>query len=248
MSISFGLYRKTSPIVLTLVVGLGAIHPVTQADDSTTYRPMQGWYTGIEAGHINLDLKGHHEDVAPFRYRKDGIDLDYSKATWGGFAGHGWYRGSQFLGVEIDAQKFKDDIDDSFLAKPEGDNKFFHVTNGWKLQVSGLFGKQLPNDWLVYGRAGLAYTDIEVSTLTVTAIDSAGNPTEGFSGSVHDWIGGVVGAGVAIPLFERWSVRAEYNFTTYFIGPEYNNDKNDGEKTDYDLDDHRIFIGLAYSF
>ncbi len=248
MLVCFQSRQKTTLTALAVMINLGAVFSVAKADDSATHRPLQGWYAGIEAGRAKLDLSGYHEDVTPFPYRRDSINLDYSKTTWGGLMGHGWYRGSRFLGIEVDAQKFKDDVADAFLANPEGDNKLFSVTNEWKLQVSGLFGKQLTNDWLIYGRAGFTYTDIEVGTLTVTNVDSNGSPTEGYFGSVHDWIGGVVGAGIAIPISNRWSMRGEYNYSTYFVGPEYNNDKNDGEKTDYDLDDHRFLFGLAYSF
>ena len=235
-------------VYLATLNGFGTISTVARAANDVINQPMQGWYAGLEAGRDNLEITGYHEDVSPFPYRRDHIDLEYKENTLGGFVGRGWYSGTRYWGIELNAMKFNDEIVDVFPAKPDGDFKLFNITNDWKLQLSGLLGKRFSNDVLIYGRAGLSYTDIEVGTVTVTEFDSSGTPTKGYGGSVHDWIGGVAGIGVAVPLSPQWSLRGEFNYTTYFIGPEYDNDKKDGEKTDYHLDDNRISFGIAYTF
>ncbi|WP_084456640.1 outer membrane protein [Desulfogranum mediterraneum] len=207
-------------------------------------RPMDGFYLGGQGEYALLDLSGTYELVPPTSVRdKTPLDRDSSEFALGIFAGWGHYlENDYYLGIEGGCSFYGNEINAVKTRTGEkGTVTTFGINNKYKVNLSGIVGRSVSEDALVYGKIGVAYTDIEV-----TALSDLGNYYS--VGSVHDWIGGTAGVGIAYNFWGNLALRAEYNFTTYFIGPKYDNDKNDGEKTDYDLYDNRFTVGVVYSF
>ncbi len=208
---------------------------------------LSGWYVGGRTGVSNYWLDGTVETFPtksyPNRIAGKSTNLNHHKSVWtlGAFAGYGHYIGNWFVGGEVDLSFYPSKINKRIKLA----DHTVQIENSLKVSLSALAGHRF-GDGLIYGRLGLAYTDVDVAVLENAFVHS--QPNSKHWGAVHDWLGATVGIGYAHPLTEHLSWRADYTFTYYLDGPRYNNDKNDGEKYDLNLNDNRFSFGLAWSF
>lgn len=207
-------------------------------------RPLDGFYIGAQGEYANLHLSGNYQLVPPAKVTdKTDIDWRSNRTAIGLTAGWGGYADNIYLGLGFDYSMYTNKIDEKVATEGQTGTSFsFDITNKFKMQLAGIVGYGLSDELLAYGKAGLTYTNINVEATSMTPSDGT------YQGAVHDWIGGVAGIGIAYNLLDNIALKVEYNYTTYFWGPKYDNDKNDGEKTDYTFSDHRVIAGVVYTF
>ena len=208
--------------------------------------PQKGFYSSIDLGGEMLSLSGTYFSVPPaFLEGSKSIDRQYIVGSVGVSFGYGDYfsikacqsceKDMFYWGVEPSISFLIPPVEDRFDEKQYG----FHITNLYKVQLSGLFGVRFKQNQLAYLHLGGAYTDINVAA-GVQPFDSEK------SGAVHDWLGGVAGLGYSYMLNDYLTLRAKYSFTTYFLGNKYDNEKNDGERTDYTLINHQLTVSAVF--
>jgi len=133
----------------------------------------------------------------------------------GGYAGYNVDLGGFIAGVETD---FNWSDQDDRRRGVKNEVNWAGATRG---RVGAAFDR-----FLVYGAAGIAYADREISG-------------GGFKRS-KTAVGWTVGGGVETAITENVVARGEYRYT------DYGSDRFRGVKSD--LDEHRVMAGVAYKF
>jgi outer membrane immunogenic protein len=191
--------------------------PVAQAADLPAYEPAPavsapscyswaGPYVGAQAGYS----WGSASKASP----KGGIV--------GAFAGYNYQAPCSPLVVGIDTDFNWADIDDSRSSPRGGRTK---VSSDWNGATRAKIGYAFDR-FLVYGAAGIAYSDREFRR--------PGNKDSKTA------VGYTVGGGVEAAVTDNITVRGEYRFN------DYGKDKFNGTKSSYS--DHRAMVGVAYKF
>lgn len=175
----------------------------------------------------------------------------------GGQFGYNWQSGALLFGVEADAS----------WAELDGTNTCFaysglYVSANCEARVNALgsftgrFGWVLPSDpsVLLYGKAGLAWADREI-----LAAPNAGVHLPTREDGV-DW-GWTVGGGIERVVTPRWTVKAEYGFSSFdgdFMAPRSDRQTRlgrrghgaiaatPGAQTDVSHDIHQFKVGMNY--
>lgn len=136
--------------------------------------------------------------------------------TGGGQAGYNWQMGQAVLGVEVDINAFNMNGSRSAAANfPVGVGVPLATTGvdtDWLVTARGRLGWALTSNILLYGTAGLAFTDLQVSN----SVNDRGLPeTKGSSGTTTTKTGYAVGGGLEWGLTRNWSVKGEYLFVDF---------------------------------
>lgn len=208
------MFRTLSLGVASAAALLAAI-PAAVAADLPAYEPAPvvaapvpsftwtGPYVGVGVGYGWGNSRTANRSIDP-----KGVLI-------GGYAGYNVEINGLVAGVETDFN-WSDQDDKRFGVKNEV--KWAGATRG---RVGAAFDR-----FLVYGAAGIAYADRELS---------AG----GFKRS-KTAVGWTVGGGVETALTENVVARGEYRYS------DYGSDRFGGVKSD--LDEHRVTGGVAYKF
>jgi len=150
-------------------------------------------------------------------------DFSETNSAWSGGVQAGYLQ--QFenlvLGAEI-AASLHDEL--SYELSPTAG-----LQQEWSVNVTGRAGMAL-GQTLIYGLAGLSLAELDPTGATTSASDN------------H--VGAVFGAGVEQALGNGWSVRAEYQQTTYW---DIASSVGDVGRTD-DLTNHAVTVGVNYRF
>jgi opacity protein-like surface antigen len=116
--------------------------------------------------------------------------------------------------------------------------------------VTGRLGLVVHNDWLLYGRAGLAFAQIEATTAqTCSGPDLCGGAQStavSYAQTQDESFALVLGAGVERRLGSLWSGRIEYQFMDF--RDELALPPVDGPGWDHDVDVHAVKLGLSRRF
>ena len=141
---------------------------------------------------------------------------DSSSAAGGLQAGYNWQMNQFVFGVETDFGYGSSSKTENGLG----------VKQTWEGTTRARAGVAVDR-FLVYGTAGVAYSDFDFSTAGV--------------GSSSDWrLGWTAGGGVEYALTKNVSVKGEYLYT------DYGNEKVDGTK--FDLSNSLVRLGVNYKF
>jgi outer membrane immunogenic protein len=211
-----------------------------------------GFYTGAFGGYgwgdVEVsDLDGYNGE--DFDYETDGF-------YFGTIVGYNLHWDWVLLGIEGELGRLEFEDDEQFpdyQGDPtrEGDS-IASVDIDTFGNVSGRLGLTW-NNWLIYGKGGLAFADVEVEY-------EDPNPTgiQLITGTEEDdWLfGWTVGGGVEVGFWEKWSVRGEYMYTDLedisHTATADSNDDGVGD-TDYefehDLEDiHTVKLAVTRRF
>jgi outer membrane immunogenic protein len=211
--------------------------PVPAAHDwSGFYAGLSGgWvWTGDDDAAIDCDLLGIVCASAggPF---PDLIGLgDGDGGIIGGTVGFSWQANRIVFGLEGDVSWTGIDADGRFSFPGGGNVDPIELRVDREVEWFGTARGRLgvaADRFLIFGTGGLAFADVELSTL---AVDPTPGALENFSGAEDDWeFGWTLGGGVEVAVTNRFSVKAE---ALYF-------DLGDQSATATDAD----FPGASYS-
>jgi outer membrane immunogenic protein len=127
----------------------------------------------------------------------------------------------------------------------------------WFGTARGRFGWIAPNDslWYVTGGAAWGHVESTLSLIATPGVIAAGAPTSAsFS---HSRVGWTVGAGTEIPLWSRWSLKAEYLYVDLGSETDAFTSAADAAQrpvttittsSQYSIHDHIARMGLNYHF
>ncbi len=234
-----------------------------------------GFYGGVNAG----GAIAHNPTSNPFIFSPStiafpvgGID-SYTQAPLGGVFGVqlGWNRQvapSWVAGVEVDWQ-WTNQTDSACVSQCLQPPPTVVVTPGlplgvtndqaikWLATTRGRFGWVAPNGSLWYATGGAAWGRVE-DTVTLIAqppFFAAGAPMQGvFSQNKFGW---TIGAGTEIPLWDRWSAKAEYlyvdlgkvtNSFTSALDPFQAPATSQTTSSVFSVHDHIFRFGVNYHF
>ncbi len=110
----------------------------------------------------------------------------------------------------------------------------FKVKQDWEATLRGRAGYQMEG-FMPYATAGIAYGSFE------TQYSQVGLPFLVTDSQAFGW---TIGAGVDVPVNERWTLVAEYRYTDYGDGIDAAG-TIDGP---YDVSSSQIYLGVNYSF
>lgn len=173
-----------------------------------------GFYAGIFGSVADAGADG----ALPGNYSGDGDGFG-----GGIMAGVSQHAGRFVFGAEMDFALSDADVDANAGGNP------LSVTASWITTLRGRTGLTV-NDMFVYGTAGIALGDIDVSL------------PAGSDGAVG--VGWVAGAGIEFPLGNQFTARAEYLFTDF----GRINGSVGGTAFDTQYDSHQIRAGITYRF
>lgn len=187
---------KSKAVAIAMALGfLTSAHAVSA--QSTVW---EGPYVGVQAGFVYLDMDAFYTGPAiganlPFKQDMNGFAL-------GAFAGYNFRFGSIVAGPEIDASWL---IDADSRPTPGG---AAGIDVNFTGHLRGRAGYLIAPDVLLFGAAGLAIADADV-----TRVPAAGIPTRTDSTIM---LGLSVGAGVEYAATDDIHLRLDYIYDHYF--------------------------------
>jgi len=170
-----------------------------------------GAYVGVQAGYGFGDSNIRRIDPEGFLV--------------GAYAGYNFQFDNSPLVVGVETDFNYQDIDDSV----RGGRARFKAQSDWSGATRGRIGYAFDR-FLVYGAAGVAYADRELS-VRVPGASAKRSKTA---------VGWTVGGGVEYAATDNVVVRGEYRYT------DYGRDSIGGVR--FDSDEHRVMAGVAYKF
>jgi outer membrane immunogenic protein len=216
-------FKHFTTILSVLTLGLPWVmtDPATAADygapEAQTY-DWQGFYAGVAggAGGTGIDFRG----IGP-----DGqTDIDDKKFTVAAIAGYNFTSGPWLLGVEGDFGRMGFD---KTAAVPGLGN--ISATSNWEASM-GLRGGYAFDRFLLYSKAGVAFSDLKVSS--------------SLGGSSDKWrTGFMLGVGTEYAVADDWLIRGE--LTAYVFRSDVNIAGNNRE---FDLGEGVARVGLTHKF
>jgi outer membrane immunogenic protein len=214
-------YLTTIFSVLTLGLPLVIAAPATAADYSTIKaqtNDWQGFYAGVAGGlgGTGIDFRGIGVDGQ--------TDIDDSKYNIAAIAGYNFTSGPWLLGLEGDLGRMGFD---KTSAVPGLGN--ISATSNWEASM-GLRGGYAFDSFLVYGKAGVAFTDLKVSS--------------SLGGSSDKWRTGLMlGVGAEYAVANDWLIRGE--LTAYTFRSDVN---IAGTNREFDFGEGVARVGLTHKF
>lgn len=159
--------------------------------DASRVADFSGFYSGVHLGYQHAGAGGQFDSVGAGPHANfASYDLD---AAEGGIqVGYNIQRGSIVYGIEGGYSRF--DASDSFV---DGDGDLQRLSLDHYATLRGRLGI-VANDLLVYGTAGLAYGEIDLTVENGTGALSL------------DDLGLAIGGGVEWALNDKFSIKAEY--------------------------------------
>jgi len=223
--------------VALVVASLAApIAPPAAAGD------WSGPYAGVSLGYAAGDDEAQ-EINGPRTYIPD----------FSGFIGSahiGWQRQFQNIvaGVEVEAGYL--DLGSDVTRDVTGGS----ITSGADLgaygTLTGRLGLVIHSDWLLYGRAGVAFAKLDGKTVqTCTGADlCAGAQSTAVSSAETDdtSFGLVLGGGIERQLGDNWTGRIDYQFINF--RDELALPPIDGPGWEHEVDVHAIKVGISRKF
>lgn len=176
---------------------------------------FEGAYVGGQIGYSNINVEVTVAGVGSADDNLDGFG-------GGGFIGFGGTNGQLYGAVE--AELGFDGADWSATSGGITADVEAQLTFGFGARI----GAVIDDRYLIYGRAGWARTNVELS---VTGIGSDNEDFDGFR----------FGGGLEWMPADNIGVRGEYTYTIY-------DDPFDISGVDFDLNQHLLRIGVAYYF
>jgi outer membrane immunogenic protein len=233
--------------ILTLLYGfalssLGFITASQAADidaivEETAAYDWTGFYLGAHIGYGEADVDGTHDNIGepiidfPLEW-----GMEPNGLIGGVHGGFNWQLGSILLGIEGDVSRA--DWEDQVGPNLDGETASTEVD--WLATLRARLGLALDN-FLIYGTAGAAWTDAEV-----TVVDT---PTD--VGSVEfDDVGLVAGGGVEWGIAENWSWKLEglwFNFDDKQDTSGLTADSDPGDFVKFD-DAWVVSTGIGFRF
>lgn len=187
--------------------------PVVKANTAWT-----GFYIGANVGggraHTPLlFISGSPTPLdAAAENRAGTLELSDSVFIGGVQAGFNWQTGPVMIGIEIDYNSFRLNLQQGPALYPFGSNpaNVFNLTQtvktNWLFTARPRVGYAM-NDALIYATGGLAVTDLHYGLNFIDTSGGNASETTGFSKTTTGW---TAGGGIELALGGNWSVKAEY--------------------------------------
>jgi outer membrane autotransporter protein len=171
--------------------------------------PWSGFYIGAHVGGVSAS-----ESV-------DFVGSTNPSGVIGGLqAGYNWQIAPTWL------VGFEEEIS---FTNASGSVNGFTSNHNWYDTVDGRLGYILPGGWLLYGKAGVAWTNIDYS---VPGFFSANDTRTGWN----------VGIGAEYLVAPQWSVKAEYSYL------DFGKDNIPGTVNGVDTQVNQFKVGVNYHF
>jgi len=163
--------------------------------------PWEGWFAGLHAGYGigDVTIGGPPGAIFP-------IGTDPEGPLFGGQLGYNFQNGQTVYGFIADFSMTN--MTDVGRGGIFGPPTLFETEYDWIATLRGRVGRLVGDKALVYGHAGLGYTETGI-----TEVGGVG-PFAGVSGSGEQF-GYVLGAGVEMMAGERVSIFAEYSYMDF---------------------------------
>ena len=214
--------RVSTVAGLIVAASLAGLSPAL-ADGGVPSSSQSGTYAGARLGFGWLDPAARAGTGAEQGYDADGAFM--SLVLGHDYASSGpWVLGAVF---DVSAGNERGTIE---LGGPV----IFKVKQDWEATLRGRAGYQMAG-FMPYATAGIAYGSFE------TQYSQVGLPFLVTDSQAFGW---TIGAGVDVPVNERWTLVAEYRYTDY-------GDEIDAAGTidgPYDISSSQIYLGVNYSF
>jgi outer membrane immunogenic protein len=213
--------RVSSVACLIVAASLAGLSPAL-ADGGVSSSPS-GTYAGARLGFGWLDPAARAGTAGEQGYDADGAFM--SLVLGHDYASSGpWVLGAV---LDVSAGNERGTIE---LGGPV----IFKVKQDWEATLRGRAGYQMKG-FMPYATAGIAYGSFE------TQYSQVGLPFLVTDSQAFGW---TIGAGVDVPVNERWTLVAEYRYTDY-------GDEIDAAGTidgPYDISSSQIYLGVNYRF
>lgn len=221
-----------------------AAGPTPTPQDPTVQPPVSptfdwtGGYAGLQLGALSSDVE------TTFDFFDEDYDFDKSVdgTAFGVFGGYNWQMGTPWVyGAEAEYNWVTGDDDadlDVTIVEGGGQTTERSTTTAEINATAALRGRvgYAFDRTLVYGTAGLAYVDYDVSNETGSGSDST---------SADNW-GWTLGVGVEYAFTDQISGRLDYRYSDY-DGDDGSWYEGDGDY-DIDLQTSEVRVGLAFRF
>lgn len=215
MSRTFGLS------VLCLAASLGVAAPALS--DGGTLPAASSTYVGARLGYGWVDPAARAGTVNEEGYDADG-------ALVGLVFGHDYASsGPWIFGAVVDVSTGNERGSIEF-----GGPVIFKVKQEWEASLRGKAGYRMEG-FTPYATAGVTYGSFQ------TKYSQVGLPFLVADSQAFGW---TIGAGVDVPIDERWTAVAEYRYTDYGDGIDASN-AVDGP---YDISSGQLYLGVNYRF
>jgi outer membrane immunogenic protein len=185
------------------------------ADDTQNW---EGFYVGV-----GVSAMGSGIDIGGVGKKGD-LDIDASRAGISGIAGYNYMAGNWLLGLEGSISSVG--LDKTSAVTGLGN---VNIQSDW-LATMQLRGGYAFDDLLLYGTAGLALQDLELSSSLGGKYDKTLK-------------GAVFGVGAEYAMSDSWAIRAEA------LAMTFNDDaKLNGSKRKFDFADGLVRVGITHKF
>jgi opacity protein-like surface antigen len=218
-----------------------------------------GWYTGIALGYSEGDTNLQTRTQQGSYFQSSSVP-EVNKTGNGSVNAYGSSLGANLgfnlqqnsfiygfevslAGADIDAKKTKSGIYP--CCSPAGFRTERSMSFDWLGTVKGRAGYLINDSLLMYGLAGIAFTDLKVKQLWQDDFNaSAKSSSKDFS------TGLLIGAGLEHKVLDNWSIKAEYSYINFESQGTRTTmvSETDPFKTKSDLRLHSLNFGIAKYF